>query len=326
MPLEPEDVEIRDLVLVVDDEPNSRLLLKTYLSSAGYDVITASTGEEALEIASKLTPSVIILDIMLPKISGYDVCKKLKSSKTTGFIPVILVTALRGTQERVQGTEAGADDFISKPFNRVELLTRVKSLLRIKRLHETLQYKVKELQKTQSKLRQMAVTDGLTGLNNYRAFKHQLHLEISRSRRFDLPVSLLMMDIDYFKTYNDECGHPNGDKVLKKFAKIIQGNVREVDFPTRYGGEEFAVILPGTDKKSAVIVAEKLRKLVEQTAFPHVSKVPERKITISLGVASFPVDADGEDQLIELADKALYQAKRNGRNRTAVVRDKTSPA
>ena len=314
----------RDLVLVVDDEANSRLLLKTYLSSAGYDVKTARTGEEALKVIKMETPSTIILDIMLPKLSGYDVCKKLKSSKTTDFIPIILVTALRGVQERVQGTEAGADDFVSKPFNRIELLTRVKSLLRIKRLHETLEHKVKELQKTQSKLKQMAVTDGLTGLNNYRAFMHQLHMEISRSKRFTLPVSLVMMDIDHFKVYNDVYGHLNGDKLLKKFSNLIKKNVREVDFFARYGGEEFALILPSTDKKSAVKVAEKLRSIVENKAFSLQSKLPTGKITISLGVATAPKDAHEEKALIRLADRALYQAKNNGRNRTAVIRNTKS--
>jgi len=314
--------EKRDLVLVVDDEANSRLLLKTYLSSAGYEVLTARTGEEALQIIKEQTPSTIILDIMLPKMNGYEVCKKLKSSKSTDFIPVILVTALRGSQERVQGTEAGADDFVSKPFNRVELLTRVKSLLRIKRLHETLQTKVKELQKTQEKLKQMAVTDGLTGLHNYRSFMHQLHMEISRSERFHLPVSLVMLDIDFFKDYNDTYGHPNGDKVLKSFAELVKKNIREVDFFARYGGEEFSIILPGTDKKSAVKAAEKLRLIVEKKSFPMENKNETGKITISLGVAAFPDDAEDEKKLIRLADKALYQAKRNGRNRTAVIRDK----
>lgn len=309
----------QDFILVVEDETNSRLLLKTYLSSVGYSVKMAGSGEEALKIIAEQPPSVIILDIILPGIDGYDVCRKLKHSIRTSFIPIIMVTALRGDQERVQGIEVGADDFISKPFNRVELLTRIKSLLRIKALNDTLEQKIEELEKTKAKLRRLAVTDGLTGLFNYRAFRRQLHLEISRSDRFDLPVSLLMMDIDHFKVYNDQFGHLNGDRVLKRFAKLLFENIRDVDCLTRYGGEEFALILPGTDKKSAKIVAEKLRRLVERSPFPMEKKLPKGRVTMSVGVASYPQDTKDEKAFIRLSDKALYKAKKKGRNRTILI-------
>lgn len=308
-----------DTILIVEDEANNRRLLKAYLGSDGYDVCMARTGEEALKIVADTPPSAIILDIILPKINGFEVCKTLKSSESTHFIPIILLTALRGNEERIQGIEAGADDFISKPFNRVELLTRIKSLLRIKRLHEALEQKVNELEKAKAKLRKLAVTDGLTGLYNYRAFRRQLQLEISRSRRFHLPLSLLMMDIDYFKIYNDRFGHPKGDIVLKAFAKVLQENVRDVDVAARYGGEEFVLILPGTDKKAAKFVGEKIRKLVEQYPFPLAERLPKGRVTISVGVASFPQDTQNEDDLIRLMDQALYRAKNSGRNRTIAI-------
>lgn len=309
----------QDFVLVVEDETNSRLLLKTYLSSVGYSVKMAGSGEEALKIIAEQQPSVIILDIILPGIDGYDVCRKLKHSIRTSFIPIIMVTALRGDQERVQGIEVGADDFISKPFNRVELLTRIKSLLRIKALNDALEQKIGELEKTKAKLRRLAVTDGLTGLFNYRAFRRQLHLEISRSDRFNLPVALLMMDIDHFKVYNDQFGHLNGDRVLKRFAKLLFENIRDVDCLARYGGEEFALILPGTDKKSAKIVSEKLRRLVERSPFPMEKKLPKGRVTMSVGVASYPQDTKDEEAFIRLSDKALYKAKKKGRNRTILI-------
>jgi diguanylate cyclase (GGDEF)-like protein len=311
--------EKKDVILVVEDEPNSRLLLKTYLTSDGYQVMMANTGEDALKLIKDIHPSAVILDVLLPKMNGYEVCKRMKNSETTHFIPVVMATALRGNNERVQGIEAGADDFINKPFNRVELLTRIKSLLRIKRLHEALEEKVHELEIAKTKLRKLAVTDGLTGLYNYRAFRRQLHIEILRSKRFRMPFSLLMMDIDHFKQYNDMFGHPSGDRVLKKFAQLIHGIIREVDCFARYGGEEFILILPGTDKKSSMIVAEKLRKLVENTAFPHVQKLPKKRVTISIGVASFPQDSIREEELIQCTDQALYKAKNNGRNRTESV-------
>jgi two-component system cell cycle response regulator len=309
----------KDVILVVEDEPNSQLLLKTYLTSDGYDVKIARTGEEALILTANVQPSAVVLDVMLPQMNGYEVCKRLKNSENTHFIPVVMATALRGNDERIQGIEAGADDFINKPFNRVELLTRIKSLLRIKRLHEALEEKVKELVSAEVKLRKLAVTDGLTGLYNYRAFRRQLHLEVSRSRRFGMPFSLLMMDIDHFKQYNDLFGHPSGDRVLKKFAQLVHERIREVDCFARYGGEEFVLILPGTDKKSSMIVAEKLRVLVQNTSFPHVAKLPDKQVTVSIGVATFPIDTQVEEELIQYTDKALYKAKNNGRNRTETM-------
>ena len=309
----------QDFILVVEDESNSRLLLKTYLTSDDYKVKLARSGEEALEIAAAHPPSVIILDIILPGMNGYEVCKRLKHSIRTSFIPIILVTALRGNDERVQGIEAGADDFISKPFNRVELLTRIKSLLRIKALNDALEQKIEELEKAKTKLRKLAVTDGLTGLYNYRAFRRQLHMEVQRSKRFNLPVSLLMMDIDHFKAYNDRFGHLNGDRVLKRFAQILHENIREVDCLARYGGEEFALILPGTEKKAAKIVAEKVRRLVERSPFPMEKKLPKGRVTISVGVASYPEDTRDEEEFIRLSDIAMYRAKKSGRNRTVLL-------
>ncbi|MBN2031303.1 diguanylate cyclase [bacterium] len=306
-------------VLVVEDETNNRFLLKTYLSSDGYKVQLAKNGEEALKMVAENPPSAIILDVLLPNMNGFEVCRKLKSSEVTSFIPVIMVTALHGNEERIKGIEVGADDFIQKPINRVELLTRIKSLLRIKRLHEALELKVNELEKAKTKLRKLAVTDGLTSLYNYRAFRQQLRQEISRSRRFNLPVSLLIMDFDHFKVYNDLFGHPNGDKVLKLFAKRVYQNIRDVDCLARYGGEEFVLILPGTDKKAAKTVAEKIRRLVEQTSFPHEEKLPDKRVTVSVGVASFPQDTDDEETLIKLTDKALYRAKKSGRNRVITI-------
>lgn len=308
-----------DVILVVEDETNTRRLLQTYLAADGYDVRMARSGEEAIRLIADDPPSIILLDVLLPNMNGFEVCKRLKSSETTEFIPIILLTALRGNEERIQGIEAGADDFISKPFNRVELQTRIKSLLRIKRLHEALQQKVEELEKTKTKLRKLAVTDGLTGLYNYRAFRTQLHLEASRSRRFQLPFSLLMMDIDHFKAYNDLYGHPNGDLVLKKFALLLQKNIREVDVAARYGGEEFMLILPGTNKKAGGIVAEKIRKMVERTPMPMEDKNRTGTITVSVGVAAFPQDTQNEEGLIQLVDKAMYNAKKSGRNRTVIL-------
>lgn len=309
----------KDTVLVVDDEANNRLLLKTYLTSAGYQIRLARNGEEAFQILRNEAPDIIILDILLPDMNGYEVCQRIKSNKSLTVIPVILVTALRGSEERLQGIEAGADDFINKPFNRMELIIRVKSLLRIKKLNEALEQKIKELEIAQAKMRQLAITDGLTGLYNYRYFRKQLQHEVSRAHRFHMPVSLLIMDIDFFKVYNDRFGHVNGDKILMQFSRLLYNNIREVDCLARYGGEEFVLILPSTEKKSALIVAEKLRKIIENEYFPLAQKLPAGRVTMSVGVASIPEDTDDLEDLIKLTDKALYQAKNSGRNRSVAI-------
>ena len=239
---------------------------------------------------------------------------RLKNEERGLFLPIVMATALRGNEQRLLGVEAGADDFISKPYNRVELTTRIKSLLRIQKLHRALEEKVSELEAAKEKLSRLAVTDGLTGLFNYRAFRHHLRLEISRSRRFGLPLSLLMVDIDHFKRFNDTHGHPMGDRLLAGLAKLFRANLRDVDIPARYGGEEFAVILPGTDKKAACLVAEKLRRLVAEAALLGEGSPKVQPTTVSLGVATRPQDTDEEETLIRLADDALYAAKKAGRN------------
>jgi diguanylate cyclase (GGDEF)-like protein len=311
--------ESEDFILVVDDKANNRLLLNTYLVSAGYQVQLAHSGEEALNIIVENAPHLIVLDVLLPKMNGYEVCRTVKISDKFRFIPVILVTALHGEEEREKGIESGADDFIGRPINKLELLTRVKSLLRIKRLHEDLEQKILELERAKLQLQQLAITDGLTGLYNYQYFKHKLQIEVARSIRHNLPVSLLMMDIDFFKMYNDHFGHPLGDRILRRFSNLLFEHIRQIDILARYGGEEFALILPGTSKENANFVAEKLRMLIEKSYFPLSEKLPFGRVTMSVGVSCFPTDAKNENDLVHLADQALYKAKKEGRNRTILA-------
>jgi len=301
-------------ILVVDDVPVNIQLLVTYLAAEGYDVVSAKDGHDAMKVVKEHQPDLILLDVMMPKMNGFKVCEAIKSDDATKFIPVILVTALNELEDKVKGMDSGADDFLAKPFNKLELLVRVRSLLRIKHLHDELQEKVIELQRTKEELRQLAITDGLTGLYNYRYFKEQLLQELKRAQRHSLNISVVMIDIDHFKQYNDKNGHPAGDVVLKDIARLLRDNIRNIDLAARYGGEEFSLILIETDKPSAKIVSEKIRKLVEDYGFAYESSQPDGKLTISTGVAKFPEDGEDFDTLVSKADQRLYRAKEAGRN------------
>lgn len=308
----------RSKILVVDDIPLNRKLEKTYLESAGYQVVLANDGVEALQQVDEETPDLILLDVMMPKMNGFQVCHRLKHTENRIFIPIIMVTALNEIEDKVKGVEAGADDFICKPFNKLELLARVKSLLRIKHLHDALEQKIAELEIAQSKLLQLAITDGLTGLYNYRYFKDQLTQEVIRAKRHNANISIAMIDIDFFKNYNDTHGHPAGDLVLKTIADLLRNNIRKIDVAARYGGEEFALVLVETDKQAASFVANKIKNLIEQQKFDYEDTQPNGKLTISMGVATFPDDAITPDELVNKADQRLYRAKKAGRNRVVL--------
>ena len=301
-------------ILVVDDVLVNVHLLNTYLTAEGYAVVSANDGDKAIKMARSEKPDLILLDVMMPKLNGFEVCKVLKTEPDTKFIPVIMVTALNELEDKIKGMDSGADDFLSKPFNRLELLARVRSLLRIKYLHDELQEKVIELQRAKEELRQLAITDGLTNLYNYRYFKEQLQQELNRAIRHNLNVSLVMIDIDHFKHYNDTNGHPAGDLILKNIGRLLKENIRNIDVAVRYGGEEFSLILIETDKTSAKVVAEKIRRLIEGQKFDYEEKQPLGKITISTGVATFPEDGKEFNDLVNAADQRLYLAKQAGRN------------
>jgi diguanylate cyclase (GGDEF)-like protein len=229
--------------------------------------VTARDGQEALDQVAATLPDLILLDVMMPKLNGFEVCERLKSDPVTRIIPVIMVTALNEIEDKIKATESGADDFVSKPFNKLELLTRVKSLLRIKQLHDELSAKVRELELARERLRQLAITDGLTGLYNHRYFKEHLEQELYRASRHQSRVSVVMVDIDHFKKFNDTYGHPAGDAILRAIARLLKENIRKIDLAARYGGEEFCLVLVETPKSAAVIVAEKVRRLVEVHPF-----------------------------------------------------------
>jgi len=302
-------------ILVVDDVATNVRLLSGYLSREGYRVSVASDGEEALRSIEQLQPDLILLDVMMPGIDGFETCRRIRADEATRHIPVILVTALNELDHKVRGQEAGADDFIAKPFDRDELIVRVRSMLRIKALHDRLNQKIAELESAKIRLRRLADTDALTSLYNKRYLQEGLRIEVARSLRYKNPLSMLMVDVDHFKEINDQEGHPTGDSVLQQLATTLVNGVRGIDLVARYGGEEFAVLLPETTESGAALVAERLRNTVERQRFLDDQGEPLHPVSISVGIASLDARLESSEALIKAADDALYEAKRLGRNR-----------
>jgi two-component system, cell cycle response regulator len=294
-------------ILVVDDDPaNIRLVLET-LEGAGYILETAGDGVQAIEKVRAQAPDLLILDVMMPKMNGLEVCRIVKSMSVDAFIPIILVTVQGDIDSKVTGLKLGADDYLAKPYNPLELRARVSSMLRIKRLQDKIIAKRHELEA-------LSITDDLTGLYNHRALQQRLKDEFLRAQRYNEPLSTLMIDLDHFKEVNDRFGHLFGDYVLSDLAKIIQANVREIDVCARYGGEEFMVILPQTHFTGSLTVADRIWRSIGARDFNDGKT--SAHITVSVGIAFFPNrDIGSVEQLVAAADQALYQAKGEGRNR-----------
>src|SRR5688572_4840411 len=233
-------------VLVVDDHEDNIELLRARLESRGYQVEDARDGQQALERVAASPPDLILLDVMMPRMDGFEVARRIKSDRTLPFIPIIMQTALDSTEHKVEGLDAGADDYITKPINFAELEARVKSMLRIKALQDALEERERELSEVNGRLLKMAQTDSLTGLDNRRYLEERLEEMFGHSRRLKEPLAVVLCDLDRFKSVNDTYGHQAGDAVLKQLARILKQEAREIDRVGRYGGEEFMLLLPGT--------------------------------------------------------------------------------
>jgi diguanylate cyclase (GGDEF)-like protein len=251
---------------------------------------------------------------MMPVVDGIEVARRLKADTKLPFIPIIMQTALDATESKVEGLDAGADDYITKPINFAELEARVNSLLRIKALQEDLAQRERQLAEMNDRLRHISQTDALTELDNRRYVEERLVEMFGHASRFGEPLACVMCDLDKFKPVNDTYGHQAGDQILKQYARILRHEAREVDRVGRYGGEEFILLLPGTTAEAATVFAERVRAATEA----HVFTFPGGQIhcTMSCGVAAWPhPQVDGTDALVKAADDALYVAKEQGRNR-----------
>lgn len=289
-------------VLAIDDSPEIHQLLKVRLKNLDVELAHADCGFDGFDQAMASNPDLILLDVMMPDASGFDICRKLKATTETRNIPVIFLTGASDVDQKVLGFDVGAVDYIQKPFDSAELNARVRAALRTKRF--------------QDMLAQRAMIDGLTGLWNRAHFDQRMHEEVAAAARYDRPMSLIMMDVDKFKNLNDNHGHPFGDEVLQAVGDVLQDSARTSDWPCRYGGEEFGLILRETDLDGAIIMAERVREEIESLQLRNKAQLVP--VTSSFGVVSStlcmnPCDLSSR-WMIESADRALYAAKEGGRN------------
>jgi diguanylate cyclase (GGDEF)-like protein len=288
-------------VLVVDDDPDKLNLLQFALTGAGYEVFTARDGDEGLAAVSSFDPDLIVSDIMMPGLNGYDLARRVRANPQTRFIPIILQTAgVTDAQDARLGSEVGALGYITDPTDLDLLLARARTLLDFKSYLDTCE--------------EQASTDHLTGLANRRRFERMLAREVARTARNGRPFCLITLDIDNFKQVNDNYGHEAGDEAIKSLARVLQEGTRGIDLAARIGGEEFAVILTETRIAAALEVAQRLRQALKAIDLHAVGR-----IAASFGVAEYPAQAASGRELLVTADAALYEAKRRGRDQIAAA-------
>lgn len=303
------------ILLVEDNEPQARVT-GDFLKQSGYDVVWAKDGKSAIKNSKTMEIEAVLLDLNLPDMNGTEVCKWLKKNPDTKGLPVIMLTEKGSLQDKVTGFESGADDYLPKPYNEIELNARIYAALRTKGLQDELRMKNRQLEELLERVKMLAITDPLTEVYNRRQFENIISVEFDRTRRYRFPLSCLMVDVDRFKLINDEHGHQTGDLVLKELAKLISMNIRNVDVLARWGGEEFVVLMPHTDSESAHLSSLRLLKKVSEHEYPRISG----GITVSIGVASADSpEIETSEHLIHRADLAMYEAKKNGRNRVELA-------
>jgi diguanylate cyclase (GGDEF)-like protein len=301
-------------IAIVDDDRAIRNLVKMFLKREGYRVIEYATGEEARARLHKTQWDLAILDRRLPDLDGVELANELKNDPTLRTRYVIMLTGEADQRDKIEGLDQGADDYITKPFHGGELMARIRAGLRIVSLQN-------DLIAANRRLERLSITDGLTELYNHRHFQDELARHFSESVRYGRPLSLALIDLDFFKKINDTYGHAVGDVVLKTVAHLFTDSIRKTDLAARYGGEEFAVIMPETEMQDALSFAEKIRALVENTTVETDQGTV--RATVSIGVASIPhPDINTPKELIEDADDCLYRAKEGGRNQVMAERRK----
>lgn len=300
--------ESKPTVLVIDDSVDAHRLIRARLKHEHVELIDAFNGAEGIALAKKSPPSMILLDLDMPEMDGFAVLRALKGDSATSTIPVVVLSGLHEAEDKVTAFDLGASDYVTKnlssPADVAELRARIRSVLRLERLLRLLS--------------ERAEIDGLTGLGNRAQFNRRFAQELAQNQRYGHPLALAIFDADHFKKVNDTFGHPAGDEVLVGLGKIIVASSRASDVPCRFGGEEFALIMPATNAVDGATVCERIRLALQAAVWP---RHPEHQVTLSIGLVGVDgATALAADQLLEHADKALYDAKKAGRNRLIVAK------
>lgn len=303
-------------ILVVDDSKTIRQMVGECVKSLGHQVAFAENGDQCLQHIAELEVDLILMDVEMPGMNGFEVTKRLRELKKSDWFPIIFLTSHTDDDSYVNGILAGGDAYLAKPINPLRLQITVVAMERIFLMRQKLYKAQKELQRVNKELENLSFFDQLTGLANRRNFDQTLEKQFALSRRTKSPLSLIMCDVDHFKLYNDTYGHQQGDRCLstvgEQIAAIVQ---RPTDLACRYGGEEFAIILPDTCQQGASMLAENMRKAIFALAMPHSASKVAQVVSLSLGVATHQGEHAGPADLIKAADAMLYRAKEHGRNR-----------
>jgi len=304
-------------ILIVDDSPTILAALATMVRAMKFEPVTAESGEKAIELFTAERPDLVLLDVNMPGIDGYETARRIRAAQPDEWLPIIFLSANEYDQHLERAIESGGDDYLVKPVSPVVLSAKIRALQRLDQMRGKLVDVSKELSAANQRLETLANQDGLTGIANRRAFDSLIEREIARALRSREPLSVALCDVDHFKAYNDRYGHPAGDECLRKISAAIARSCRRgTDFAARYGGEEFALLLPDTPAEGALKVVEKARQEVAALAIPHEASSAGPLVSLSAGVATFSLDQDkSAADFIARADQALYRAKHQGRNR-----------
>ncbi len=307
-------------ILVVDDSPTIRAALRSLLERMGHTVVEADDGKEALQMYRQDRPGLVLIDVVMPVMDGYEAARHMRETSAEEWVPIIFLSSKEADQDLNRAIEAGGDDYLVKPVSFVVLNAKIRALQRLESMRAKQLEMSRDLASANRELEKLSRQDGLTGIANRRYFDSYLLTEVRRALREKAPVSLILSDVDHFKAFNDCYGHQAGDDCLRRVAAALSSaGRRPADLAARYGGEEFAMVLPGTVLEGAVDVAKAVSRVIGGLAIPHARSAVDKSVTLSQGIVSLvPEKESASEDLIQHADQALYQAKQQGRNRYVV--------